>query len=195
MAATTIRLLRQGSVLILAPLLVRLVRLEPAEDKMAYNTGTDLVFNIVEQTLTGKIGETTISAHAVSGGRAGSKNKGVVNYLLANNPYSTSVKKTDHRPGGSIPLKKFELRAHESKENWIRLLPLKGEDLGGRSGFAIHGRGQRGSDGCIVPTDFHNVRLIYSLVMALEQAGERAPTLAVVAIGDLSRFDDLARTA
>jgi hypothetical protein len=162
---------------------------------MAYNTGTDLVFNIVEQTLTGKIGETTISAHAVSGGRAGSKKKSVVNYFLANNPYSTGVKKKGDRPGGAIPLRKFELKTHESKENWIRLLPLKGENLRGRSGFAIHGRGQRGSDGCIVPTDFHNVKLIYSLVMAREQAGERAPTLAVVAIGDLSRFDDLAQIA
>ena len=162
---------------------------------MVHNTGTDLVFNIVEQTLTGKIGETTINAHAVSGGRAGSKKEGVVNSFLANNPYATGVKKKSDRPGGAIPLRKFELKTHESKKNWIRLIPLKGEDLGGRSGFAIHGRGQRGSDGCIVPTDFHNVTLIYSLVMARQQAGERAPTLAVVAIGDLSRFDDLMRTA
>jgi hypothetical protein len=46
---------------------------------MPEHNGTDLVFNTVEQTLTGKIGETAISAHAVSGGRAGSKKKDVVN--------------------------------------------------------------------------------------------------------------------
>jgi hypothetical protein len=131
---------------------------------MVQNTGTDLVFNIVEQTLTGKIGQTVISAHAVSGGRAGSKNEDSVNPLLANNPYGTGVKKRGDRQGeegGAIPMRKFELKTHESKQNWIRLVPLKGEDLGKRDGFAIHGRGQRGSDGCIVPMDFHNVLLIY----------------------------------
>lgn len=162
---------------------------------MAQDIGADLVFNIVEQILTGKIGDTAISAHAVSGGRAGSKKKGAVNVLLANNPYSTVVKKKGDRPGGTIPLARYELRTHESRENWIRLVPLKGENLHGRSGFAIHGRGQRGSDGCIVPTDFHNLLLIYSLVKAREKAGQPAPTLAVVAVGDLSRFDRLMQTA
>jgi len=59
----------------------------------------------------------------------------------------------------------------------------------GRDGFAIHGRGKRGSDGCIVPTDFNVVQLVYSLVKAREQADKPAPTLAVVAIGDLDYIE------
>ncbi len=50
---------------------------------------TDLVYNIVEQTITGSIDGVSVVAQAVSGGRAGSKLKGVVNPLLANNPYAT----------------------------------------------------------------------------------------------------------
>ncbi|MYZ49937.1 DUF2778 domain-containing protein [Propylenella binzhouense] len=162
---------------------------------IAMNTGTDLVFNIVEQRLTGRIDEVHIEAQAVSGGRAGSKAKGAVNQVLANNPYLTGVKKSDKTPGGAIPMRSFELRTHENRKNWIRLVPLKGENLGGRDGFAIHGRGQRGSDGCIVPTDFHNVLLIYKLVKAREDANKPAPTLAVVAIGDLTRYERLMNMA
>lgn len=162
---------------------------------MAGSPQTDLVFNMVEQTLTGKIGDTHVSARAVSGGRAGSKKKGAVNPLMANNPFSTGIKKTKDQPGGAIPLRKFSLRTHESRKNWIRLLPLAGENLGARDGFAIHGRGQRGSDGCIVPTDFHVVLLLHRLVKDLEQAGKPAPTLAVVAIGDLARYENLMNTA
>ena len=58
-----------------------------------------------------------------------------------------------------------------------------------RGGFLIHGRGPRGSDGCIVPADFHVVQLLYKLVKAREVAGEPAPTSAVVAIGDFRSFD------
>ena len=159
------------------------------------NTNTDLVYNVVEQTLTGKIDDTTINARAVSGGRAGSKKKGVVIMFLANNPYSTGVKKTRKNPGGTIPMRRFVLKTHESRKNWIRLNPMEGEDLGGRAGFAIHGRGQWGSDGCIVPMDFHNVLTIYALVKAREDAGRPAPTLAVIAVGDLDQFDALNRTA
>ena len=162
---------------------------------MADNTDTDLIFNMAEQTLTGKIGDTYISARAVSGGRAGSKKKGAVNPLMANNPFSAGIKKTKNNPGGAIPLRKFSLKTHESRKNWIRLLPLAGEDLAGRDGFAIHGRGQRGSDGCIVPTDFHVVLLIHKLVKACEEAGKPAPTLAAVAIGDIDRFEKLMHTA
>ena len=162
-------------------------------------TGTDLVFNIVEQLLTGSIDRTSISAHVVSGGRAGSKQRGVVNLFLANNPYATGVKKTAKTPGGPIVLGKYRLKTHESRKYWIRLLPLKENMMHGRDGFAIHGRGQRGSDGCIVPTDFAVVKLLHSLVAAREKEGGALPTLGVVAIGDLDhierRLNDLSRTA
>ena len=158
-------------------------------------TQTDLVYNIVEESLTGKIDGTAISARAVSGGRAGSKTPGAVEFLLANNPYATGVKK-GKTAGGPIPLATYLLKTHESKPNWIRLLPADGKtSVKGRDGFAIHGRGKRGSDGCIVPTDFHLVQLLYGLVKDRETAGNTAPTLAVVATGDLDRFDKLNRTA
>jgi hypothetical protein len=162
-----------------------------------YSTGTDLVYNIVEELLNGRLDGVSITAHAGSGGRAGSKTKGVANIFLAGNPYATGVKKTDKNPGGPIPMARYTLRTHEKKNNWIRLLPFS-EDaklLGSRDGFAIHGRGKRGSDGCIVPTDFNIVQLLYKLVEAREKAGKAAPTLAVVAVGDLGRFDRLNRTA
>ena len=146
---------------------------------------TDLTFNIVEQSLVGVIDGTTINARAVSGGRAGSKLASAVNPLLANNPYLTSVKLSDATSGGTLPLGDYVLKTHESRENWIRVLPAEGSSTGDRSGFAIHGRGRRGSDGCIVPMDFHNVLTIHRLCRAREAAGSAPPTLAVVAIGDV----------
>ncbi|MGD9509176.1 MAG: hypothetical protein AB7I59_16070 [Geminicoccaceae bacterium] len=156
---------------------------------------TDLIYNVVEELLTGEIDGKRINAHSVSGGRAGSKQAGAVNLFLANNPFSTAVRKTASNPGGAIPLARFLLQTHETRPNWIRLVPMANENLHGRSGFAIHGRGQRGSDGCIVPSDFHNVLLIHSLVRQREATGRPAPTLQVVAIGELSRFENLMRTA
>jgi hypothetical protein len=148
----------------------------------------DLVFNIVECLLVGRIGKVEISATAVAGGRAGSKSKGVVDFVLANNPFATGVKKQGKKPGGPLPLGRYKLVPHEKKANWIRLVPLAGTNLNGRAGFAIHGRGSRGSDGCIVPTDFHNVLLIYKLVKALSDSGQPSPTLEVIAAGDLDRW-------
>ena len=114
-------------------------------------TGTDLVYNIVEELLTGSIDGVSITAQVVSGGRAGSKMKGVVNPLLANNPYATGVKKKGTTPGGPTIMGKYHLKTHESKQKWIRLVPFAENVMHGRAGFAIHGRGNRGSDGCIVP--------------------------------------------
>jgi hypothetical protein len=154
------------------------------------------VYNIVEELLVGSIDGVSINAYAGSGGRAGSKTKGVVNIFLANNPYATGVKKTTKHAGGPLPLARYRLKTHESKNHWIRLTAFS-EDaalLGKRDGFAIHGRGKWGSDGCIVPTDFNIVQSIYKLTKAREESGKPAPTLAVVAIGDFERFDRLRTT-
>jgi hypothetical protein len=132
-----------------------------------------LVYNIVEQVLSGDIDGVSILPQAGSGGRAGSKSKGAHNIFLANNPYATGVKMKGTRPGGPLPMARYVLKTHESN-NWIRLLPIA-EDaklLGDRDGFAIHGRGKRGSDGCIVPTDFNVVQTIYRLVKAREDANK-----------------------
>jgi hypothetical protein len=152
-------------------------------------TGTDLTYNIVEEMLAGSIDDTWISAHVVSGGRAGSKTRGAVNPFLANNPYATGVKTTARNPGGPLIMGKYTLKTHESHANWIRLLPFTDNNMKGRDGFAIHGRGPRGSDGCLVPTDFSVVGLIYRLVKAREQKGMPGPTLAVIAVGDLDFID------
>lgn len=156
---------------------------------LGFVIGTDLTYNIVEETLGGMIDGVSISATAVSGGRAGSKQTGAVNPFLANNPYATRVKKTATTPGGPLIIGKYQLRTHESRENWIRLVPFDENHMHDRDGFAIHGRGKRGSDGCIVPTDFAVVTQLHSLVKAREQAGKAAPTLAVVAVGDLDAID------
>ena len=156
---------------------------------LSATTETDLVYNIVEELLLGSIDGVFINARSVSGGRAGSKLPGVVNPMLANNPYATRVKKKGDTPGGPIVMGKYQLKTHESKPNWIRLIPFAENAMGDRSGFAIHGRGPHGSDGCIVPTDFNAVTLIYSLVKAREQSSKGTPTLAVVAIGDFDSID------
>jgi hypothetical protein len=157
-------------------------------------TGTDLVYNIVEEYLEGTIDGVSISAHAVAGGRAGSKLAGVVNPLLANNPYATGVKLSDLTPGGPLVMGRYTMKTHESRSNWIRLVPFADNNMGNRAGFAIHGRGKRGSDGCIVPTDFNMVLLLYKLVGKREEAGSPAPTLAVIAAGDLDFIDQKLKT-
>ncbi len=153
---------------------------------------SDLTYNIVEMRLTGIIDGKTFDASAFSGGRAGSKQKNAVHPILANNPFLTGVKKeTKDDIGGSLPLGMYELKTHEdkkNKKNWIRLNPVAGTNMKTRGGMAIHGRGQRGSDGCIVPEAFDNVLAIHALCAAREKSGRAPPTLEVVAIGDLDHI-------
>lgn len=156
-------------------------------------TGTDLVYSIVEAQLSGIIDGVTISAYAVSGGRAGSKVAGAANPVLSNNPYATRVKKSAAVPGGPIIMGKYYLKTHESRSKWIRLIPFETNEMGNRDGFAIHGRGTRGSDGCIVPTDFNVVETLHRLLKKREAEGSSAPTLAVVSIGDLDHIENRLR--
>lgn len=157
-------------------------------------TATNLTYNIVEGLLLGVIDAVHINAQAVSGGRAGSKLLDVVNPWLANNPYATRVKKGTKRPGGPLIMGKYWLQCHESRANWLRLIPYPTNAMGNRNGFAIHGRGNRGSDGCIVPTDFNVVLKLYSLVQTREASRLAAPSLAVIAIGDIDSLDTRLRT-
>ena len=156
------------------------------------NLGTDFGYNIVELSLYGELDGVTFHARAVSGGRAGSKTAGAVNPILANNPYLTGVKKSGQVPGGPLVMGTYTMRTHEDKakrKDYIRLEPCAGTDMNGRSGMLIHGRGERGSDGCIVPTDFNVVTELYRLLAAREAQGKPAPTLAVYSIGDLEHLD------
>lgn len=153
-------------------------------------TGTDLIYNIVEAQLSGVIDGIAISAYAVSGGRSGSKTAGVVNPFLANNPFATRVKKTSTVPGGPLIMGKYFLKTHETRSNWIRLIPFEDNEMGDRDGFAIHGRGNRGSDGCIVPTDFNVVETLHKLLKKREAAGSSPLTLAVISVGDMDFLEN-----
>jgi hypothetical protein len=150
----------------------------------------ELIYNIASGLLVGRIGNTSISASAGSGGRAGSRTAGALNWWLANNPFATGVKLgTDKsHPGGPLPLGKYRIVPHEKRKEMLRLLPFDPRQMHGRDGMLIHGRGSRGSDGCIVPTDFAVVQLLCSLIRARQEAGQPAVVLQVIAQGqDLDR--------
>ena len=149
----------------------------------------DLTYNIVEGSLTGRLDGLSINARAGSGGRYGSKTKGALNQWLANNPFATHVKKTTKTPGGPLPLGYYKLVLHEKRKNWIRLVPFTENTMFGRDAFAIHGRGPRGSDGCIVPTDFNVVVDMCKALRKRSDAGGKVPVLRVIATGDLSRWE------
>lgn len=155
----------------------------------------DLTYNIVEQLLTGSLdGKSKIRpTTAYSGGRAGSTQHNVVNSMLANNPFGTSVmkvKKGDTTIGGPLPMGLYELKTYEKKEHrYIRLNPIQGTHLAKRGGFLIHGRGPRGSDGCIVPHDAKTVGEIYDAVQNRERAKRPPLTLEVVATGDIETIE------
>jgi hypothetical protein len=151
----------------------------------------DLTYNIASGVLNGRIGNTSISAQAGSGGRAGTTTPGALNWWLANSPLATRVKlqkKNSPNPGGPIPIGRYRVVPHESKKNRLRLLPLASTQMVDRDGMLIHRDGPRGSDGCIVPTDFAVVTLLCSLVHHRAEQGGAAILLDVIATGqDLDR--------
>jgi hypothetical protein len=155
----------------------------------------DLTYNIASGMLQGRIDGTSISARAGSGGRAGTKTAGALNWWLANNPLATGVKlgKGSSHPGGPLPMGTYRVVPHERKAEMLRLLPFDAAQMHGRNGMLIHGRGARGSDGCIVPTDFAVVQQLCALVKARRERGESDVVLQVVAIGqDLDRQNNTA---
>ena len=150
----------------------------------------ELTYNIASGILSGAIDGASILAQAGSGGRAGTKTPDGLNWWLANNPFATAVKlSSDHlRPGGPLPIGRYSIVPHESRPNWLRLVPESQNQMHGRAGFAVHGRGPRGSDGCIVPTDFAVVMRLHKLVKQRMANGGPQVLLDVVAIGqDLDR--------
>ena len=151
----------------------------------------DLIFNITEGLLTGSLDGEYFDSQACSGGRGGSKEKNAEAYFLKNNPFSTAIKgpddlkkhPKDKRVGGTLPLGLYSLHTH-SKKDHIRVDPLPGTNMQGRNAILIHGRGKRGSDGCIVPADFHVVQRLYAVLLKREKkSATDAPVLEVVAIG------------
>ena len=146
----------------------------------------DLIYNIETGSLKGKIGKTLFNAYAGSGGRAGSKVKGAVNPLLANNSLATRIggaRNAGTHLFGPIPQGVYILELHETKKNWIRLNPSVGTYTHGRSGFAIHGRGNVGSHGCLVPADFTVVLRLCKLIEENDKAKGEPIKLKVIAEG------------
>ena len=169
----------------------------------------DLYYNIATCRLKGSLDGKNVDNYAVSGGRAGTKTLGAQNLWLSNNVFATNVKlqeskKNEGSSGGPLPQGIYTLLPHEEHENWIRLIPfkttlpeiringkaLKGNNwMQGRSGFAIHGRGPRGSDGCIVIPEFEVVIKIYKQVDARSKNGAKPFVLKVYAEGqDLDKM-------
>ncbi len=148
-----------------------------------YEVKENLNYNIESQKLEGKIGSLTVDTHAVSGGRAGSKAANELFYL-ANNSMATHIG-GKHSKGthlyGPIPLGLYYCKPHESRQNWIRLTPFSSNTMYGRSGFAIHGRGNTGSHGCLVMADCHFLK---KMIAELENSKDTTCVLRVDAIGN-----------
>jgi len=143
-----------------------------------------VVFNIATGRLSGKIGDYSFVGFAWSGGRGGSKTVGAVHPVIVNNPFLTTLKLRgdgvdNPNYAGPLPIGTYVMKNHESKPNWIRLLP--------RNPIAMHGRGRRGSDGCIVPVDFTVVQTLSKYVKEYANAGKEVE-LEVIAVGDLDYF-------
>jgi hypothetical protein len=162
----------------------------------------NLTYNIVEARLQGFVNGVLYNEIACSGGRAGSKTAGAAHPILSNNPFLTHIKKDalgKDSPGGALPLGIYKLIPHESRTNWIRLIPAQYNTMHNRDGFAIHGRGQRGSDGCIVPENFRVVLELLDAAKFRAKKGISPLILEVIAVGDLDYFlnkmDRYARTA
>jgi hypothetical protein len=158
------------------------------------DNNSDLTYNIASQRLYGIVDNETIDAIAYSGGRGGTKIPHAHNGIIMNNPFLTGVKLDENNKnsmGGPLPMGYYILQPHEYKINWIRLNPCSGNFMNKRNGFAIHGRGQRGSDGCIVPKDFSIVQKLYKISKE-KLIGNKAPLLLrVYAVGDMDYFEKL----
>ena len=152
------------------------------------NSSTDMRYFIADGQLVGSIDGQSFFAEAGSGGRAGSKKKGVLNIGLANNPDATCVRGNDKDPDGFGPIPEglYYMKTHEKNVNWIRLNQDPTNNMCGRDGFAIHGRGPTGSHGCIVPNDFGVVLRLYAICLEREKNKKAPPTLQVIrSVGSL----------
>lgn len=164
-----------------------------ATDNSQSQGNVELSYNIASMRLQGVVDGTDINIIAYSGGRGGSKESGAINNLIANNPFLTGIKLDERKKaqgsvGGALPMGTYVLQLHETKKNWIRLNPINVPNMHERAGFAIHGRGQRGSDGCIVPNDFQIVLKLCELVKARKDKKLPNVLLKVYAVGDLDFF-------
>lgn len=133
-------------------------RMRPANKNKQPVPGTaQLTYYIFEGVLAGIIDRDEIHVLAWSGGAGGSRK--LLPTKDANNPYSYAAKEVADKKnpirGGPIPPGPYQIYP-PSKDHKLglcaRLRPLF-TPPNNRGGFAIHGQGPKGSDGCIVLPD------------------------------------------
>lgn len=120
----------------------------------------NLTFYISEGVLTGTAHGHMVNLTAVSGGGGGSRLH--AGSSDTNNPASEGLKEGSGKHGvrgGPLPSGRYKVLPpshHRTLGLSARLDPYdhaQAEHMHGRGGFYIHGRGPRGSDGCIVPME------------------------------------------
>lgn len=115
----------------------------------------ELIYNIEDASLFGKVGNKEFKIKAFSGFRGGST---TYKYSQAQDPLLTHIK-TNHlknQHGGPLPVGKYKIHCPKKWDHLglaSLLEPYKSNHMLGRGGFFIHGRGHHGSDGCIVPIE------------------------------------------
>lgn len=144
---------------------------------MADSYKDGLEYRIADQVLEGILGGVKIRILAGCGGRAGStKTNPLAN--VAQNPCMTDLKHVKGnktaRIGGPLPCGLYKMKATQKQVtpkkgttkfiDWIALEPEKSNLMFGRGGFAIHGRGEIGSQGCIVPYSASEFKKLYDCV-------------------------------
>lgn len=141
-----------------------------------------LYYNIRDEVLFGRVGCESFSMKAYSGGGRGST-AGMELHDLKH--WSTGKKAppafSPSNRGGPLPTGLYLVRYYGTHEHLGRCATLMqtlsslvhadpwsdvGVSVTRRSGFFIHGRGPRGSDGCIVPSKGSDLKM---LLDALEQ--------------------------
>jgi hypothetical protein len=150
----------------------------------------NLTYYLFEGVLVGMVGGQHIHVFAESGGGGGSTaSTGPSEPGTVNNVYRTGRKMNAGVRGGAIPTGKYTIATPSPfhKGRGAQLTPADPKHFakatGDRGGFWIHGRGPRGSDGCIVPlvaAQFQN------LLDGLEKDG--GGTLFVLETMDGGRF-------
>ena len=130
-----------------------------------------LTYFIFEGVLTGFIDSEFVHTNAYSGGAGGSidrpatrkmpARKAALQTTDANNPYSTGVIENGAVRGGPLPEGSYSIAIPEkdAKLGLCARLSYGSVFKVRTGGFAIHGQGPKGSDGCIVIPDanFHDI--------------------------------------
>jgi hypothetical protein len=118
----------------------------------------NLTFYIADGLLVGTAGGHMWHLEARSGGGGGAR-KNPDGNADTDNPGSVSVKESGHHRGGPLPPGRYRIGTpskHKGLGYSAALSPYDAEQktqMFGRSGFFIHGRGPKGSDGCVVPME------------------------------------------